>query len=223
MCSDSTKSSNVRTSGVNAQMVVHSGESGPTEVRVRVRVGGTFSNTFLTIADGDALTVENGTDKVSLDSVTGLIAAPSNDGNLPTDSGGRTITVKFARPHDTSALASTVVMPASFGFASPRAGELFDSAHPRVVVTWSPPSSDALEWSFRGTCVENKSGLEAVDTGRLEVTLVAGHDADGGRLGPCDVTFHLSRTRTGKLDPAFGEGGSIVATQDRDRTIHFTP
>ena len=223
MCSDSTKSSNVRTSGVNAQMTVVSGESGPTQVSVRVRVGGTFSNTFLTIADGDALTADNGTDTVTLASVRGLIAPPSNDGALPTDSGGRTITVKFVRPHDVSAIASTVVMPAGLAFASPRVGERFDSAHPKVVVTWSPPSSDPLEWSLRGGCVDDKSGLEAVDTGRVEVTLTAAHDADGGRLGPCDVTVRLARTRSGKLDPAFGEGGSFVATQERDRIIHFTP
>ena len=223
MCSDSTKSSNVRTSGVNAEMTVRSGESGPTRISVRVRVGGTFSNTFLSIADGDALTAENGTDTVSLVGVTGLIAPPSNEGTLPTDSGGRTITVKFVRPHDVSAIASTVVMPTGFGLVSPRVGELFDSAHPRVVITWSPPSSDPLEWSLHGGCIDEKSGTEAVDTGRVEVTLTAARDRDGGVSGPCDVLVHLVRNRTGKLDPAFGEGGSIIATQERERTIHFTP
>lgn len=223
MCSDSTKSSNVRTSGVNAQMTVISGESGPTQVSVRVRVGGTFSNTFLTLADGDALTADNGTDTVSLAPVTGLIHAPSNDGVLPTDSGGRLITVKFVRPHDTSALASTVVMPLGFAFASPRVGEAFDSAHPKVVVLWSPPVSDPIEWSFRGGCIDDKSGTEAVDTGRLEATLVAARDRDGGLSGPCDVTIHLARSRTGKLDPAYGEGGVISAVQERDRVIRFTP
>ena len=224
MCSDSTKSSNVRTSGVNAQMTVRSGESGPTQVSVRVRVGGTFSNTFLTLADGDALTVDNGTDTVLLGSVTGLIAAPSNDGALPGDSSGRPITVKFVRPHDTSALGSTVVMPSTLGFASPRVGEAFDSAHPKVVVTWSPASSDPVEWSFRGGCIDENSGVLAVDTGRIEATLAAARDRDGGiTVGPCDVTIHLSRTRTGKLDPAFGEGGSITAVQERDRSIRFTP
>jgi hypothetical protein len=223
MCSDSTKSSNVRTSGVNAQMTVHSGESGPTEVSVRVRVGGTFSNTFLTITDGDAIVADNGTDKVSLVGTKGLIAVPSNEGTLPTDSSGRIITVKLVRPHDTSALASTVTMPHGFGFGSPRVGESFDSAHPRIVVTWSPTSSEPVEWSLRGGCINDQSGTDAMDTGRLEATLVAARDADGGIMGPCDVVIHLSRTRTGTLDPAFGEGGSIVAIQDRERTIHFTP
>lgn len=223
MCSDSTKSSNVRTSGVNAQMTVRSGESGPTQVSVRVRVGGTFSNTFLTITDGDAIVADNGTDKVSLVGVTGLIAPPSNEGTLPTDSSGKIITVKFVRPHDTSALASTVTMPHGLSFGSPRAGDRFDSAHPRVLITWSPTSSDAVEWSLRGGCVDDSAGTEAVDTGRLETTLVATRDADGGLTGPCDVVVRLARTRTGTLDPAFGEGGSIVATQERDRTIHFTP
>jgi hypothetical protein len=223
MCSDSTRSSNVRTSGVNAQMRVHSGEGGPTDVSVGVRVGGNFSNTFLTIADGDELTADNGTDKVSLVGVTGLIAPPSNQGNLPTDSSGRTITIKFVRPHDTSAVASTVVMPRGFTFISPRAGEAFDSAHPRVVATWTPAGSGPVEWSVRGGCVNENSGTEAIDTGRLEITLAAARDADGGVSGPCDVTLHLARSQAGKLDPAFGEGGSIFAIQDRDRTIHFTP
>jgi hypothetical protein len=223
MCSDSTRSSNVRTSGVRAEMIVHSGEAGPTEVFVRVKVGGTFSNTFLTLADGDEIVADNGSDHVSLMGTKGLIAVPSNDGTLPTDSSGRTITVKFMRPHDTSAPASTVTMPHALGFGSPRVGESFDSAHPRVVITWSPTSSEAVEWSLRGGCVDEKSGTDALDTGRVEATLVASRDADGGISGPCDVVVHLARTRTGKLDPAFGEGGSIIATQDRDRTIHFTP
>jgi hypothetical protein len=114
-------------------------------------------------------------------------------------------------------------MPSSFGFASPRVGEAFDSAHPKVVVTWSPPGSDPLEWSLRGACIDENSGVQAVDTGRVEATLVAARDRDGGVTGPCDVTVHLSRTRTGKLDPAFGEGGSITAIQERDRLIRFTP
>ena len=223
MCSDSTRSSNVRTSGVRAEMIVHSGEAGPTEVSARVRVGGSFSNTFLTLADGDEIVADNGTDHVALVGSKGLIAVPSNDGILPTDSSGRTITVKFMRPHDTSAPATTVVMPHALGFGSPRVGESFDSAHPRVVITWSPTSSEAVEWSIRGGCIDDKSGLDAVDTGRVEATLVASRDADGGISGPCDVVVRLARTRTGMLDPAFGEGGSIVATQDRDRTIHFTP
>ncbi|MEP7122473.1 MAG: hypothetical protein ABJE95_16245 [Byssovorax sp.] len=223
MCSDSTRSSNVRTSGVNAEMIVRSGEAGPTEVSVRVKVGGTFSNTFLTLADGDEIVADNGSDHVALVGTTGLIAVPSNDGTLPTDSSGRTITVKFTRPHDVSAPGSSVVMPHGLAFGSPRVGEAFDSAHPHVVITWSPTSSEAVSWSLHGGCIDDKSGVDGADTGRVEAILVAARDADGGISGPCDVVVHLTRSRTGKLDPAFGEGGSIMATQDRERTIRFTP
>lgn len=222
MCSDSTKSSNVRTSGVRAEMRLHSGEGGPTEVSARLRVGGPLSNTFLTVTDGDELTAENGMDKVALVGVRSMIVAPSNEGILPTDSGGRTVTVKFMRPRDTSAPGSTVTMPNGFRVTTPLEGELFGKAHP-VVVTWSPTGSDPMDWSFRGACIEDKAGTETVDKGRVEVMLTGARTADGGLATTCNVTIHLSRTRTGVLDPAFGEGGSIVATQDRDRSIRFTP
>jgi len=223
MCSDSTKSSNVRTSGVHAEMTVRAAEAGPTQVSVRVRVGGMLSNTFLMLADGDELTAENGVDKVLLGATRGLIATPSNEGTLPGDSGGRTIAVKFTRPHDVSALGSSVVMPLGLRLATPRVGEDFDPAHPKMTITWSPTSSDAIDWFVRGPCVEGYSDRLAVDTGRIDVTLVAARDADGGLAPPCTVNIHLARQRTGTLDPAFGEGGSVVAMQERDQRVTFTP
>ena len=185
MCSDSTRSSNVRTSGVRAEMIVHSGEAGPTEVSARVRVGGTFSNTFLTLADGDELVADNGTDHVALVGSKGLIAVPSNDGTLPTDSSGRTITVKFMRPHDTSAPATTVVMPHALGFGSPRVGESFDSA-PILAL------------------VEKESRLLSLHHIRFEAeaTFQKLHDRVAGRvirLRPCLLTIRDGEALPGEI------------------------
>jgi hypothetical protein len=222
MCNESTRSSYVRTNAVRADIDVVSEGHDQTEVRAKLRVGGLFSNVFLELGDGDVIVATRGADKVGLALQKDLIFAPAFVGELSGDSSGATIVVDFVRPHDVST-RSKVEMPPALTFSMPHAGATFTAAgSPTVAVAWSPTSTELIEWSADGECIEEQHGTLAADPGRLAITPRTARLPDGGVPSACDVTLVVKRRRTGTLDAAFGQGG-IAASQSRAVVVRFVP
>lgn len=224
MCAETTSSENVRTEGMAAEVRVDARNGLKTSVDVVLRVGGPLSNVFPQVAGGDRIEVTNGIDTVPLGFSKNVIARPAYYGELRGDSGGQTIQIRFTRAANTSALGTKVIMPPSFAITSPPPGEKHSAARPALAVTWSPVGPTPMEWSIEGTCIKGQSGDQRADTGRLEVVLEAAPPPDGGPPpSRCDVNVRLTRIARGVVDPAFGHGGSITATQQRELTISFSP
>jgi hypothetical protein len=224
MCAETTKSENVRTEGMRADVTVEARPDGKTHVDVTLRAGGTFSNLFPAPSPGDRLEITNGAETAPLAFGTHLIARPSWYATLPGDSSGKTIELRFHRTGNTSALGTRVTMPPSLTITSPPAGERFSPAKSALVLTWAPTATVPMQWSVDGACIEGRHGDVPSDTGRLEISLTAAPPPDGGAArARCDVTAKLERSAHGVVDPAFGEGGSISATVRRETVVEFAP
>lgn len=224
MCAETTSSENVRTEGMAVEMRVDARGDGKTTVDTILRAGGPLSNLYPQIAGGDRLEVTNGTDTVPLGFGKHVIERPSYFGVLPGDSSGRSIELRFVRATNTTALGTKVVMPPAFAITSPPAGERYSPARSALTVTWTPVGPTPVDWTVEGSCIANERGQLRADTGRLEVALRAAPPPDGGPPhGRCDVVIRLERTARGVVDPAFGHGGSVHATQRRDHAVSFTP
>lgn len=223
MCNETTRSENVRTEGLAADITIGARSARETSVSARLRVGGPLSNLYPEIAGGDRLEAVNGAGTVALTLTKPLFGAMTYDGVLPGDSGGRAVAVRFLRATNTSALGTHVDMPASFAVTSPAEDERFSAAQPSLVVTWAPPGRGSLAWSLRGACILDQHGGVPDDRGQLPLVLAAAPTADGGPPMGCKVTLVLERAARGVVDPAFGEGGSISATQTRERSVWFAP
>lgn len=224
MCNETTRSENVRTEGLAAHITVEAKSARETFVSAKLRVGGPLSNLYPEIGGSDRLEAVNGADTVALTLSKHLLGAMTYDGALPGDSGGRTVAMRFLRVTNTSALGTHVDMPASFAVTSPAEDDHFSAARPSLVVTWAPPLPGSITWVVRGSCIFDQSGGAPDDGGRLPIVLAAAPAPDGGApRTSCKVTILLERTARGVVDPAFGEGGSITATQTRERSVWFAP
>jgi hypothetical protein len=225
MCAETTRSENIRTEGMRAEVTAESRGDGRTRVTVQLRVGGVLSNVFPQLSTGDHLDAGNGAGTVPLAFSKGIIASPAYHGELPGDSSGRAVQIRFARTGNTSALGTRVVMPPAFAITAPAPGARLTAARNELELAWSPVAGAPVAWTVDGGCILGLHGDQPADTGSLRVSLTAAPPPDDG--GPprprCDVTVKLERVAHGTLDPAFGEGGSISATQQRQLVVEFTP
>jgi hypothetical protein len=129
---------------------------------------------------------------------------------------GQSFEVSLDRVTDVSAPHSSVTLPAPFTPDMPAAA----SRSAPLTIKWSPSGSDdPISIHFTG-CASVELGTIA-DTGT--VTVPADAIVADPSTATCDLAVEVSRARSGLLDPAYGQGGSIVATQQRTTTLTSTP
>jgi hypothetical protein len=216
-CTESVESNDVRTSGIYPEIAVTATGSGSSTVRVRLKVGGSNSNTFLDLTGDDKLTATVGDDTKVLDGSGDTYTA-----TFPTDAEGTKFTIAFARgTGDDDAPASTVTMPAPFDLmlGATTAGRGADD----LEVTWDPPVSGAqASWKLSGECIKLDSGSTPDDGAyTLEAGTIETFESDMDKS--CTATFEMTRSRNGSVDPAFTEGGSVVARHARSQGFTSTP
>lgn len=215
-CEESVESTDVRTSGIYPEIAVTANGSGSSQVRVRLKVGGSNSNTFLDLKGGDELQVSVGNETKVLDETSD----ETYTATFPVDDEGTEFIVSFFRDEDESAPYSTVVMPAPFDFsiATTEASRADDD----VELEWDPTTNGELDLELSGDCIQRDTD-EIPDDGAH--TLAAGSietfESDAEETCTVDVT--LERARRGDIDPAFTEGGRIEAIQRRAETFTSTP
>jgi hypothetical protein len=145
-----------------------------------------------------------------------LVVEYQYDAAFETADAGQSFEVNLDRVTDVSAPHSSVTLPAPFAPDMPAAA----SRSAPLTIKWSPSgSADPISIHFTG-CASAELGTIA-DTGT--VTVPAGAIVADPSTATCDLAVELSRTRAGFLDPAYGQGGSIVATQQRTTTLTSTP
>jgi hypothetical protein len=128
----------------------------------------------------------------------------------------QTFEVALDRATDTSAPHSSVSLPAPFAPTIPTTS----SRSAPLTITWSPSgTTDPVSIHVSGCASAQLDGL--ADSGAA--TLPAGTIVADQAGETCDVSVEITRSRSGMLDPAYGQGGSITAEQQRTVAMTTSP
>lgn len=221
-------SDEVATDAIHATMRITATGNGESNARTWLKVGGANSNTYLDLTERDALIAYADQDSASMarDNSLGVISYVAN---FATDAEETPFKISFFRTHEegaecngVSAPNSTVNLPAPFSITSPVPSTTYSRQSDAIPLAWDNAGrSDAMTWSATGDCIESSfdnpisgdPGTYTFDAGTFMTQSTAG----------CAVTITLERTRSGTLDPAYGEGGTIRAAQIRSVQINSQP
>ena len=215
-CTESVESTDVKTSGIYPEIEVVASGSGNSKVTVKLKVGGDDSNTFLDLTGDDTLEATADGETRTLDQ-----SGNSYSASFAVDAEGTEFTIAFLRGEDDdSAPESTVVMPAPFELTlgATEASRADDA----LEYTWDPAGDDDMEWHLDGDCVQLDSG-STPDDGANELAAGEIETFDSDKDKSCTVELELTRAQGGNIDPAFTEGGSIVAKHVRSDSFTSTP
>lgn len=215
-CSEDVDSNDVRTSGIYAEMEVLALGDGRSTVTVTLKPGGRSSNTYLVMEGEDELVA----------TVDDASRALTKDGNgyqseFDVEAGDTEFLIAFQRgPDDVSAMDSSVTLPDPFTLEA--VADSVSRAEP-LTVTWSPSGTDeSMHWDLDGDCLFPESG-SVNDSGTLTVESTDYDLHSGSEEETCPARLCLERRRSGQIDPAFGEGGEIVARQRRCVSFSSAP
>lgn len=216
-CTETVESTDIRTTGIYPEIEIIANGSGQSEVTVRLKVGGSNSDTFLDLKGEDTL-------EVTVDGDTKTLDQSGNDyrAAFDTDAGGTEFTIAFLRgDEDENAPESVVTLPEPFDLVL--GATTASRAEEDVEYTWDPPASGNVAWDLTGECIDSTSGstpddgTNAIAAGDIEPKFM--DDAEKS----CTAKLVVGRSQKGTIDPAFTEGGSIVAKQIRADTFTSTP
>ena len=227
---ESVASEDIDTDAVYADIELVAAGDGSTTVRAALKVGGSLSNTFLDLSDGDTLIAYQGDDARRLSRHDSILGDVRYESRFDVDAADTPFEIAFLRSHSgggtcemVSAPSSTVTLPAPFEVDVSDASAGISRAADDLVVRWSPAASEAMDLTFSGDCVESVSLVSSPDAGMAVLragSLKTREDHDGES---CQIGVALERHRSGDLDPNYGEGGRIVAVQRRSASVPSTP
>ncbi len=218
-----------------------SAQSDGTSVKVYAALLGSTpgpNSGFVQLDPGESFTATLGGETLPLT----LEPSPSDNhihyaATFPEPGAAAEVVIAFQRPAGkTSAPMSTVTVAAPFEFASPLA-TTFHRGDPLTLAlapARSPlPASAAgrMAIAFEGACMPSpfadyEYGLDVQPDGTATFTtggVLFGDEAGQTQgISPgCDVTIHVRADTSGKLDPAFGNGG-FEGLQERLAQSHIT-
>lgn len=161
------------------------------------------------LVDGDQISAATNGTTVAMQR-SNLVVEYRYDAAFETAAPDQRYDVALDRSTDESAPHSFVTLPAPFVLDVPTTA----SRSAPLTIRWSAGSSDPVSIAVTGCATAHLGPL--VDTGSTVLPKLEGS-------GTCDITITVVRTRTGSLDLAYGQGGSIVAEQRRTTTVSTTP
>ncbi|MDQ2647067.1 MAG: hypothetical protein M3020_24900 [Myxococcota bacterium] len=216
-CKESVESTDIRTTGIYPEITVEAEGNGSSTVTVKLKVGGSNSNTFLDLTGGDTL-------EATVEGETKTLRETSDEvysASFPVDAEGTEFLIAFLRTEeDESAPASVVELPAPFELeVAPREAS---RATDDVQLSWDPPGSGDLDWDMSGECIRRQFD-ELPDDGTHVITADSIETSELDKDDSCTVTVQLERSQRGGIDEAFTEGGRIVAIQRRRGSFTSTP
>jgi hypothetical protein len=214
-----TDSNTVPTSQLKAQIQVVADGTGQTAVQTSLvsHADGTppLNEDSIELVDGDNLTAtSDGTSLAMQESFIPVVGQYLYTATFSSDAAGESFVVVLDRPEGDSAGPSTATLPDPFVMTAPASV----SRAQALTVTWSPSgTADEIAIAFAG-CGDAQLGPMA-DTG--SATFAA--DTLTSVAASCAGTLTITRSRAGDLDAAYGQGGSITASQQRSLTLATTP
>lgn len=235
-CSN-TDSENVTTEGMRAEITVSATGNGNTGVSVDLGVGsGGIFSTGVELSSGDTLTATDGTTTRTLVKEGSIIGSISYETTFQTDTEDTQFIVALIRNSGENAENSTATLPAPFNLSA-ASDTITGDGSQTVDLEWTNShKSDPLSIDVDCTCNKTVDGqtsktliyeeIDSVtDDGNASYSiqyLLDVADPTQYDLG-CTIDLTMKRTRSGSLDPAFGEGGFIKAVQARTLSIRYNP
>ena len=214
---ETTSSANIKTPGIAMLVDVYADTATKATVHVELRVGGSDSNTYVSLENGDELTAVAGDEsKVMTARDTGVYEA-----NFTGVAAETPFSVLFNRPHDTSALDNSGALPEPFDLDKPESG--LSRMADDLEVTWAPSGTgDQMDLDFDGDCIYH---LHKAPSDLGSFTVVKGSlDSTGGDMPEtCDITLGAQRTRQGTVDGAFDPESWFKLHQRRSTTFSSAP
>jgi hypothetical protein len=217
-CTESVDSTDIRTSGIYPEIRISAEGSGDTLVEVQLKVGGRNSNTFLELKGEDRL-------EATADGETKVLRRAGTaryNTSFDVDDAGTQFEVAFFRgTEDENAPRSRAVLPEPFTL-SIGVTEVSRTLNP-VPFSWEPEVDDGeMYWFIEGPCILDEDGTTPDDGEHLiAADQVESFMNDANET--CTVELAVSRLAEGYIDPAFTEGGEIVAAQNRRATFVSLP
>ncbi len=215
-CTESVESTDIRTTGIYPEIEVVANGNGNSKVTVHLKVGGDDSNTFLDLKGNDKLEATVGDQTKTLDQSGNGYSA-----SFAEDEEGTEFIISFTRGgEDDDAPASVVTLPAPFDLevGVSKASRADDD----VEYSWDPADDGDIDWEYEGDCVKTRRG-STPDDGEHVIAAGSIGTFDSDKDESCTVKLTLSREQRGTIDPAFTEGGSIVAKHVRSDTFTSNP
>ncbi len=213
----------IRTSGMYADLKIEADGSGGSVASASLTVGGASSVTFINLSGGDSLVTLVGGNRYAMvrHEVLGVISYRAFP---PVNAANAAFRISLLRDGDADAPNSEVTLPAPFAITAPLSGSAFSRATQALTVTWSGSgATDPLTWQISGDCIVGQSGNQASDVGTLLIPAGAIQPRTGQGANSCTAEIRFFRTRSGTVDPAYGEGGELHARQTRAVSILSTP
>lgn len=229
-CAD-TESENVKTEGVHAEIEVSADGSGNTDIDAQLEVGSRGElATQLDLSNGDALVAYANGEEQTLTKVEELLGIHYVT-TFNFDSSNIEFRIALLRNNDTSAPNSTVLLPDPFTITAPNNNATY-ARNADIVTTWDPGFSNfSMKIAYDlycsdGSFVSKLQTQRAIssDSGQYSINVAellnpyANHPST---QAGCDVDITVSRTRYGNLDPNYGEGGYIRASQQRTVSVRI--
>ena len=217
-----TESDSILTRGMFASITATAEGTGSTTVSASLFLGPPSDLIFIDLVGGDQLIAHQDTQsKVMSEQI--ILNIVSHYATFSIDDEDALFEVEFRREVDPGAPSSTVTLPARFTLGTVPASVSRNAAF-GVNWTGTGVSTDEMQWSADGACIEAASGLIVGDPG--SVTMPAGtfrKRAGNNIADTCQVKVTVTRERDGDVDLAFGEGGTATGVQTRSVTFTSTP
>jgi hypothetical protein len=214
------QSSDLKTSGMQADFTVISDGSSTTELRASILANNT---TYVDLASGDRLRFFAGTKEASSQSKTNIAGIITYSSTFSGVNPGQEFRVALERANDTSAPSSTVTLPPAAEITDPPAN-VATTRSADLTVRWDVgDSGDRIAIEADGNCIFNKKIDDLPNTGSYVIRAGTLESTGGSSPTTCTVNLEVSRVRRGTVDSAFGKGGAFTALQTRKVAISSAP
>jgi len=216
---ETTSSSNIKTGGIAALIDVYADTNTTATVHVELRVGGSSSNTYVGLDNGDQLiaTADNQTKTLTTTDEVGVYEASFSGVGAES-----AFSVVLDRPHDTTAPDNSGTLPPPFTVDKP--ADDLSRKNDDLEVTWSPSGSgDGMDFKFDGDCIFPHTESPADDSGSLTLTKGTLDSTGGDMPKTCKLTLDAQRSRSGIADQAFDHESYFRLHQRRSTTFVSAP
>jgi hypothetical protein len=214
---ETTSSANIKTAGIAALIDVYADNATTATVHVKLVVGGSSSNTYVNLSNGDRLVATADGDEKELEEVDSGIYEAEFSG---LDEGAE-FTVTLERDDDETADANSGVLPPPFTLDEPESD--LSRADDDLEVTWAPAESgDPMLVSFDGDCIFDNDD-EASDTGSYLVEKDTLDSTGGDEPKTCDIKVSLDRVREGSADSKLDRESWFKLHQRRSASFTSNP
>jgi hypothetical protein len=214
---ETTSSANIKTGGIAALIDVYTDAASTATVKVELRVGGSSSNAYVDLENGDELVATAGDEtKVLTVRDSGVYEAKFSGVAAET-----LFTVVLNRPNDTTAADNSGNLPAPFDLDQPKG--MLSRKDDDLEVTWAPSGTgDGMDFKFDGDCIFKYSKSPS-DVGSFTVGKGSLDSTGGDEPETCDITIEAQRSRSGTADSAFDPESWFRLHQLRSATFVSNP